>query len=225
MQTNLTQRTLQRKVDGMTNDDAPLDPRAMLDIIETEKREHDRAMTRPIPLFYLGWGVAWFAGYLLLWAANPGSGSPIVVPPAVAWIAFSALMVTAVVVSTVTGIRMNRGIRGTSQWVGAVYGWSWTILGIAVAAVGSALLQAGMPPELALIFFPSGYAIIVAALYLAGAMLWRSTDQLVIAIIFAVAGAVSPFFGVPLNLLVMALVGGGSLLTAGVVAIVVNRRL
>lgn len=209
----------------MANDDAPLDPRAMLDIIETEKRQYDRATTRPIPLFFLSWGIAWLVGYLLLWAANAGDASPVRVDHLPAWIAFGALMVGAVVVSTVTGIRMNRGIRGASQWVGAIYGWSWMILGVAVAAIGSGLLRAGMDAELALIFFPSGYAIIVAALYLAGAMLWRSIDQLVIALIFAVAAAVSPFFGVPGNLLVLAIVGGGSLLVGGVIAFVVNRRM
>jgi len=204
--------------------DAPLDPAAMLAIIDNEKRERERATERPIPLFYVSWGVAWLVGYLLVWAATPGSASPVAVAPGIAWSVFVALMVGAAAISAIAGIRMNRGIRGTSQWIGMIYGWSWTVLGTATAAIGAGLLRAGMPPELALMYFPSAYALMVAALYLAGAMLWRSVDQLVIALVFAVVAAVAPFFGVPVNLLVMALVGGGALLAGAVVARVVARR-
>lgn len=208
-----------------TDDDAPLDPRAMLDIIEGEKREQARRDRRQVPSFYLVWGVAWLAGFLVVWSAAPGSPSPLEIPAAVAWIVFFVLMAGAAVTSAVVGIRMNAGIRGRSQWVGMIYGWSWTILGGAVAAVGVAMIRAGLPPELASLYFPSAYAVVVAALYLAGAMLWESLDQLVIAIVIAVAGAVAPFFGAPANYLVMAVLGGGPMLVGGVLAALRNRRL
>jgi hypothetical protein len=211
---------------SMTKDtqDAPLDPRAMLDIIESESRDRAQKSTRPVPIFYLSWGAAWLIGYLLVWSSWPGSGSPILVPEPIAWVAFAALMMTAAAISAVVGIRMNLGIRGSSQWVGAIYGWSWTILGTGVAALGIALINAGLPTELAMLYFPSAYAFIVAALYLAGAMMWRSIDQLVIAVIFVVTGSVAPFFGAPANLLTMAVVGGGAMLVGGLVAVFANRR-
>jgi hypothetical protein len=80
-----------------------------------------------------------------------------------------------------------------------------------------------MDPTLATLYYPSVYAFMVAALYLAGAMIWLSTDQLAIAIILAVAGAVAPFFGVPTNLLVMALAAGGALIAGGVISVISLR--
>ena len=56
------------------------------------------------------------------------------------------------------------------------------------------------------------------AMYLAGAAIWHSRGQLVLGVIMIAAGAVTPFAGTPLNLLLMALIGGGALLVTGVIA-------
>lgn len=204
--------------------DSPLDPAGMLAIIEGERRSALRAVTAQVPIYYYVWGVAWLVGYLLLWSSWTESASPVHIPGVIAVPVFTALLVAAAVISAVVGIRSNRGIRGNSQFVGVVYGCSWTILGVAVAALGVAMIRAGMPPEIAALYFPSAYAFVLTALYLAGAMLWGSIDQLVIALIVAVAGSVAPFFGAPANYLAMAVIAGGALLVGGVVATLRNRR-
>ncbi|MEO8528755.1 MAG: hypothetical protein ABI435_06730 [Pseudolysinimonas sp.] len=206
-----------------TTNDAPLDPRAMLDLIEHETERVRDAARRGVPWFYFSWGVMWLIGYLLLWAAQPDSGSPVAVALWVAVPVYIGLFVVAIAISAVVGVRMGRGIRGRSTFVGAVYGLSWPILGGAFAALGIALLQAGMDPTLAMLYYPSVYAFMVAALYLAGAMIWVSIDQLAIAVILAVAGSVAPFFGVPTNLLVMALAAGGALIAGGVITVISLR--
>ena len=204
-------------------DEKPLDPQAMLDIIEQETSRLAALARRAVPWFYFSWGGAWMVGYLLLWAAYPGSGSPIVVPEWIAWPGFAATIVTAIAISAIVGVRMGRGIRGRSSFVGILYGFSWSILSVSFAALGVALMRAGMSPDLAALYYPSVYAFVITALYLAGAMLWRSIDQLVIALVLAFSGAIAPFFGAPLNCLVMALVAGGALLVGGIVTVISLR--
>lgn len=206
-------------------DEDALDAREMLALIQSETSTVRRALERQVAWYYYPWGIAWLVGYLVFWAGSPGSGSPIVLPFAPAVIAFAALIAAGVAISTVVGIRFNRGIKGASAWVGTLYGLSWPILGTAIALVGVGLIRNGLTPELATIFFTSMYAIMVAALYLAGAMLWRSADQLVIAIIFVVAAGVTPLFGYPGNLLGMGLIAGPALLIGGVIATIRYRKL
>ena len=211
--------------DNAAHDDAPLDPRDMLALIDGQTRTVKRAFAGQTPIYYFVWGFALLVGYLVYWAGSPGSGSPIALPFVPAVVVFSLLILGAAVVSAVVGIRVNRGIKGTSDWVGTIYGLSWPILGTAIAAVGMALIKAGMSSELATLYFTSAYALLIAALYLAGAMLWRSIDQLVIAIILAIAAAVTPWFDYPHNLLAMALIAGPALLAGGVINVIAMRKL
>jgi hypothetical protein len=81
-----------------------------------------------------------------------------------------------------------------------------------------------MSPELASLYFPSAFSLMVGTLYLAGAALWHQKSQLVLGIILLVTGSVAPFFGAPTNNLVMALLGGGSLLIAAALFAVRLRR-
>src|SRR5690606_19804809 len=125
----------------------------------------------------------------------------------------------------VVGVRSNRGIKGTSDFVGTVYGISWSILGCAVAAVGCAIIVAGASDAAISIYFSSAYALVVAAMYLAGAMLWHDIDLLIIAVVMAATASVTGFFGAPGNLLGTALIAGGALLVGGVIAVVRLRRM
>ena len=208
-----------------TDDDAPLDPREMLALIDGETSTVRRAFAMQTPIYYFVWGFAWLVGYLVFWAGSPGSGSPIVLPLTPAIIVFAALILAAAVTSAVVGIRVNRGIKGTSDWIGTIYGLSWPLLSTAIAMVGMALIRYGMSTELATLYFTSAYSLLVSALYLAGAMIWRSLDQLIIAVILAVAASVTPWFGYPHNLLAMALIAGPALLAGGVVALIRVRKI
>ncbi|MFT4284526.1 MAG: hypothetical protein QM598_06805 [Protaetiibacter sp.] len=207
-----------RESDGLT-------PEQSLALIQGETRSMKRLFGVQVPVYYFVWGGAWLVGYLLLWAAWPGSPSPVAVPLAVAAPVFAALILGAAVTSAVVGVRSNRGIKGTSDFVGTVYGISWAVLGTAVAAIGYALVRAGISDGATAIYYTSAYALLVGAMYLAGTMLWRSVDQLVIAIVMIVAAAVTGFFGAPGNMLAMALIAGPALLLGGVIALVRLRRM
>jgi hypothetical protein len=206
------------------DDDAPLDPAEMLALAASAKRGVRRVAEAQVPVHYFVWGGAWLVGYTFLWAAWEGTTSPIVVPMWLAAPLFGLLLVGAAVVSGVVGARSTRGISGGSSVVGIVYGLSWMILGLPAGALGAALTKMTGVPDVGAIFYPSVFALIAAAMYLAGFMLWRSVDQLVIAIVLAVAAGVTPWYGAPVNLLAMAIIAGGALLAGGVVAVIRNRR-
>jgi hypothetical protein len=202
-----------------------LQPERLLALIDDETRGMKRALAVQVPVYYFVWGGAWLLGYLLLWSAWPGSASPVTVPGWLAIPAFAVLMLGAAITSAVVGIRSNRGIKGVSDFVGTVYGLSWPILGGTVAAIGYALVRAGISDDAAAIYYTSAYALLVAAMYLAGTLVWHAPDQLVIALVMAVAAAVTGFFGAPANMLAMALIAGPALLIGGVIALVRLRRM
>jgi hypothetical protein len=219
----MTQHPAAPDADAPDGDD--LHPERLLALIDDETRGMKRALAVQVPVYYFVWGGAWLIGYLLLWSAWPGSTSPVAVPGWLAIPAFAVLMLGAALTSAVVGIRSNRGIKGVSDFVGTVYGLSWPILGGTVAAIGYALVRAGISDDAAAIYYTSAYALLVAAMYLAGTLVWHSPDQLVIALVMAVAAAVTGFFGAPANMLAMALIAGPALLIGGVIALVRLRRM
>lgn len=191
------------------DDDRPLDPAAMLALLERQKREVDLAYVRPVSVLYLIWGVAWVVGFLLLWFGHLG-----LMPLPAAGAAFAVLIIGSIVTSAIVGTRIGRGVQGASNFQGAVYGISWSVSGAAFAAVGLGLISNGMSQELASLYFPSTYALMAGLLYLAGAALWNEKSQLALGVLLLAVGSIAPFFGAPTNNLVMAIGGGGGFLIA-----------
>lgn len=206
----------------LSSDDEALPPEQMLALLEDQQRKVDADLLRPIPWLYAIWGVAWLVGFLLLWSAWDGGNPWFRVPGIFAGITFALLTIGAVVASAVMGVRINKGVRGASDFQGMVYGLSWSFTGAAFALVGMGLISNGMSTELASIYFPSAYALMVGTLYLGGAALWRDKGQLVLGLVQLAVASVAPLAGQPNNNLVMALAGGGAFLVA---ALVVGLRL
>lgn len=202
--------------DDASDGDAALPPEAMWALIEAQQRAMTRSVEAAIPWFYGVWGGAWLVGFLVLWLSWTSASTGVTVPGPLAGTIFAVLIVSATVASTVVAVRLNRGVRGASEFTGTVYGVSWAVLGVGFGALGSALVAGGMTSELATLYFPSAYAVMTGGQYLAGAAIWRSTGQLVLGALMVATGAVTPFLGAPGNLLGMAFIGGGSLLTAGI---------
>lgn len=201
------------------DDDRPLDPAAMLALLERQKRQVDLAYVTPVAWLYFVWGVSWSVGFLLLWLARVVDWMPLPLAGAV----FGVLIIASIVTSAIVGSRIGRGVRGSSNFQGAVYGISWSISGAAFAAVGVGLISNGMSQELAALYFPSAYAVMAGMMYLAGAALWSEKSQLVLGIVLLVVGSIAPFFGGPTNNLVMAIGGGGAFLVATVHFVLVIR--
>jgi hypothetical protein len=191
------------------DDDAPLDPAAMLALSERQLGRMDAIATRPVAVMLGTWGIAWLAGFFVLWSGYPQSHSPLSIPLPLAAVIFSVLIVAAIVLSAIVGARIGRGTRGASRFSGLIYGITWPIAGAAVALLGVGLSHNGMPADLTLIYYPAAYSLMVGLLYLAGAALWRAPVQLILGVWILAVGTAAPFAGAPGNLLVMSIAGGG----------------
>lgn len=204
------------------NEDAPLDPAAMLALSTGQQKRVSSQFVRPVVTMLAAWGVAWLVGFLALWLALEAE-APFSVPSAVAGPLFGILIAGAIVLSIVIGSRMSRGLRGSSVFSGAVYGWTWSIASFAVFLVGQSLVNAGMPVELSMLYYPTIYGVVAGILYLAGAALWTDKTQLFLGLWIIVVSVASSFAGTPTNLLFMALLGGGGFLVGAAFVLVRTR--
>ena len=200
------------------NENISADARDMLDLIDGQQRRVDRENRLPVVWLYAIWAFAWLVGFLALYLAVLG-----VFDPVAAGIVFGVLIVGSIVASAVIGSRIGRGLRGESQFAGAVYGISWSVCSIAFALLGFGLLSQGMSGDLAGIYFPSAYALMCGTLYLAGAALWHDRVQLVLGLALLLVGCVAPFLGLGINVLVMA-IAGGVIFGAGAIATATSLR-
>jgi hypothetical protein len=203
--------------------DAPLDPAAMLDIASRQSYRMQTLELKSVVAILFSWGIAWGVGFLVLWAGLD-AGAPFAVAQPAASIVFGVLIAAAIVVSMVLGIRMSRGMRGSSNVAGAIYGWSWSLGSIAAWLIGSSLVRAGMQPDVAILYFPAVYSLVVGLLYLAGAAIWQSKLQLVLGIWMIVVGTIAPIFGYPWNLPIMAALGGGGFIVGAIIMLVSLRK-
>lgn len=194
----------------MTEDDAVLDPAAMLALARDQQRSVNGRMGAFVPFILLAWGVAWSGGFIALWLAE----GPAALPMAVAAPIFVALLVGAGAVSIVLGARSSRGVRTgkDAAFVGAVYGQAWWIGSVAIFVIGQAMVANGMDAELLGILYPSAYVFFAGLMYLVGAALWRAVPMIVLGVWTILVSAVAPFAGAPVHYLVFAIAGGGGFL-------------
>lgn len=205
-------------------DDAPPSPDEALALIRDQQSALERDQLSGIPWILGVWGVAWSVGFLALWSGYEGGNPWFRLPLGLAAIIFGVLLLGSIVISAVIGMRLNRGVRGPSNFSGAVYGIAWPIVSLGAYLIGVALALNGMDSTLQSLYFPAIYALVAGVMYLMGAALWRSIDQLVLGAVIIVAGTAAPFFGAPTNNLVMAVLGGGAFLIAAIVMRVSLRR-
>ncbi len=205
-------------------DEAPPSPDEALALIRSQQAALERDQLSGIPWILGVWGIAWTLGFFALWSGYEGGNPWFRLPLAVAGIIFGVLLIGSIITSAVIGMRLNRGVRGPSNFSGAVYGIAWPVVSLGAYLMGVALALNGMDRELQSLFFPAIYALVAGVMYLMGAALWRSLDQLVLGAVIIVAGTVAPFFGAPTNNLVMAVLGGGAFLVAAIVMSVSLRK-
>ncbi len=206
------------------DDDTPLDPAAMLALIQSQQSDMERRMAAATPWIVAAWGVAWLVGFGALFLID-GARPAFSVPLSLAVGVFIALMVGAVVASAVLGARMGRGVKQPREatFSGAVFGvaGSLSFFGMYVFAVG--LVRNGMDPDLMNIFFPTASALIVALFYTLAGGFWRIVPMIFMGGWIGLVGLVAPFFGYPDHYLFFSLAGGGGFLIGGIVAAVLLR--
>jgi hypothetical protein len=204
--------------------DAPLSPAAALALLGQQQRTVSRRLGSSVRVITLVWGVAWLLGFLAIWLMDGGVAG-FSLATWLGWTIFAALFAAAVVASALLGVRSGRGIRSNSAnaFTGTVYGVTWALSMLSISVLGAALLAHGMSQELADLFYPSAYTLVVGVMYLAAAAIWRVVPLIVAGAWMIVLAVVAPFFGHPANYLIFAVAGGVLYFTLATVSTVRGR--
>ncbi|ACQ82268.1 conserved hypothetical protein [Beutenbergia cavernae DSM 12333] len=171
-------------------------------------------------VLFLVWGIAWTIGYLTLWVASRDDG----VPPGWAFVVFTAALVIAIVLTAVHIARRTMGVRGASAVSGAMYGWAWSLSFVMLGVLLRTMGEHGASEELIGLMANGISCLIVGALYMAGAAIWRSWSQFALGVWIVLVGAVATLSGVPTAFLIMATAGGGGMLVGALLTRLSLRR-
>ncbi len=190
-----------------------LSPRESLDLISEQRAGAVRSLyPSPVPMF-ASWGVAWLLGFGAYYLAQPGGGRPVLpgwAPPAT----LLGLSLVAIVVTARQVSHSRRGVTGPSRAVGAMYGWSWALGSTVNYLINWGLASHGMPARLESLLWPATTLLTVGLLYLAGGLLWQNRLMYGLGAWTLLVAMTSVAVGVPANFALIALAGGGGLLTA-----------
>lgn len=210
--------------DRDTADDAPLSPEQMLALVKDQQRSIAGQRGAFVHWILVAWGVAWLAGFGALWLASGGLAG-VTVPIQVAAPVFAALLIAAGILSSILGIRSDRGVRDQQgAFAGAAYGQLWWVGGLVIFVMGQALVFNGMQPALLGVFYPSAFIFFAGVMYVMAGVLWRAIPMVVLGGWSLLLSAVAPFFGMPTHYLVFALAGGGGFLIAALWSWLWTRR-
>lgn len=204
--------------------DRPFDPAAMLELLESQQFEVRRRLASFVPWILGAWGVAWSVGFGLLWLID-GARPVLSVPLPIAAAVFGVLMIAAIVLSAVLGVRSGRGIRTApgARTTGTVFGVVGTGWFFAAYIFGSVLAMHGMDRALLTLYYPTMSALIVGFMYVLAGGIWRIPAAIWLGAWVVIVGLVAPFLGYPHHYAVFALGGGGVFLLAAVVTAIRPR--
>lgn len=199
-----------------------LSPARLLAMAEDQRARATTQLVVDSRLLLGAWGIAWFLGFGLFWAASPfrEGPPPLDVPIGIVGAVHAALLIAAAVVTMVHIIRRSRGVRGTSARQGAMYGWTWMLGFFTTTFVISSALEIAGPalaPELAALLFSAAPGLVVGLMYCAGGALWNEPVQYGLGAWLLVTTALGSVTGVTGLYLTMSLAGGGGFLLGAVV--------
>jgi hypothetical protein len=195
-------------------DDTPLSPEQMLALVKDQQRSVAGQRGAFVHWILLAWGVAWLLGFGALWLAA-GGWPGVSIPIQIAAPAFAALLIAAGILSTVLGIRSDRGVRDQQgAFAGVIYGQLWWVGGVAIFVMGQALAFNGMDQSLLGVFYPSAFIFFAGLMYVMAGVIWRAIPMVILGGWSIFLSAVAPFLGMPAHYLGFALAGGGGFLLA-----------
>ncbi len=201
-------------------DDEVLDARAAASLMQ-QTRQHTRdALRIRLPWVYAAWGAAWLVGLGAMWLSVRGQ-KHFHGPSTASAVLLGILIVAAIVVTMVVVVRATRGIEGTSEMQGRLYGLSWPIGFAALFAIEASLASHGASDAVMGLIGAAGPLLITAVIYLVASAIWLDRSMFALGGWLAVVTGVGVQTGPVTVLLVEALAGGGGFLVA---AAVVSRR-
>jgi hypothetical protein len=204
------------------------DPREALRLIEHQSRRVGRMFNVFHWKFCLVWGLSWLIGYGVLGFSTRAAGG---VTPGWAWGVGAALLVGAVAISVIVGLRGVSGYKSSARAArddsrrGAIYGWTW-FLGFffGMGGLGSFVNRFALPDDASSILFNMVAILLVGVLYMAGGALWGDLSQLIVGVWMIVIVFVLPMLDVVTGFFIMAFLGGGAMLLMALWAVTLGNR-
>lgn len=208
----------------MTDPDE-LTPEESLRLIARERAAVAGRHRGMMAVYYLPWGIAWFVGFgLLTLDQGPGSDRPWVdLPDALPLIVLFVLMAIAAVITVAAAAREASQIGGESNRRGTIYGISWALaFGTIFPILGR--FADHLPENQRGLLFGSVSVALTGVFYLAGAAIWLDWTMLVLGGWLLLVNLAGVLAGPGWHSLIIAVAGGGALITAGLLVHVSARR-
>ncbi len=206
--------------DDEVPDDEVLDARAAAALVAQTRQHTQDALRIRLPWVYAAWGTAWLVGLGAMWLSVRGQ-QHFRGPSTASAVLLGILIVAAIVVTMVVVVRATRGIEGTSEMQGRLYGLSWPIGFAALFAIEGSLASHGASDEVMGLIGAAGPLLVTSVIYLVASAIWLDRSMFALGVWLAVVTGVGVQTGPVTVLLVEALAGGGAFLVA---AAVLSRR-
>lgn len=194
-------------------EEQPLDPRGMAELMSAQRSTVQRSQSRGVRIILVGWALAWIVGFLALWSGGDGGNPLFTLPGGLEWWIFGAAIALGIAVSTVTGMRMGRGVQGGSTTAGKLYGLASAAAFVAMWLFLSALrAHVEIDAATAALLYVGAFVLVAGVIYMVGSAMTRSRAQFLFGLAIAVLAIVATLVGAPHHLLLYAIVGGGLML-------------
>lgn len=196
----------------------PLDAAESLRLIRQEQAATVRRIVPDPRLLLWPWGVAWLLGFTVFFLRYGPDDRVLVAMPS--WLPLLVLLALILVAGTITGIvgaRAARQVTGPTSRQGAMYGLTWAL---AFAGMISVLNRLGdqLPVGLTNLIWAGTMTALTGALHMAGGALWNDRTLFRLGAFLSVINVVGVILGPGWHALIVAVLGGGGMLVAGLVS-------
>lgn len=196
----------------------PLDAADSLRLIRQEQTATVRRIVPDPRLLLWPWGVAWLLGFTVFFLRYGPDDRVLVAMPS--WLPLLVLLALILVAGTITGIvgaRAARQVTGPTSRQGAMYGLTWAL---AFAGMISVLNRLGdqLPVGLTNLIWAGTMTALTGALHMAGGALWNDRTLFRLGAFLSVINVVGVLLGPGWHALIVAVLGGGGMLVAGLVS-------
>jgi hypothetical protein len=196
----------------------PADPAESLRLIARERAATGRQLTPDPRLLLWPWGLAWLIGFGVYFLRFGPDGRVFVdLPEFLPLTVLLGLITVAGIVTGVAGARAGRQVSGPSSRQGAMYGFTWSVAFIGMAVLLSRVSDL-LPVPSANLLWAGAMVALTGALHMAGGALWNDRTGYVLGVWISVVNVVGIILGTGWHALIVAVLGGGGMLVAGLVA-------
>jgi hypothetical protein len=203
-----------------TTDDElpPADPAESLRLIAHERAATQRRLIPDPRLQLWPWGLAWLIGFGVFFLRfGPDDRVFVDMPTWVPLTVLLGLITLAGIITGVVGARAGRQVSGPSSRQGAMYGFTWSVAFIAMAVLLSRLSSLLPVPE-ANLLWAGAMVTLTGILHMAGGAIWNDRDLYVLGVFINAVNVIGIIAGPGWHALIVAVLGGGGMLVAGLVS-------